>query len=165
MIGNDIVDLAQSRLQSKWSRKGLIEKLFTTEEQYFIKKHYNPEIMVWLLWTMKEAAYKIYNRQTKIREFSPKKLICDLNSLSDIHAFGTVFCLENIYYTKSIISSENIHSIATNNLENLNHVIEVEKKDIIKDNHGIPYLQTSTMTLKEVSISNHGRFEKVVTYK
>lgn len=37
MIGNDIVDLAQSRLQSKWSRKGLIEKLFTTEEQYFIK--------------------------------------------------------------------------------------------------------------------------------
>ncbi|WET03062.1 4'-phosphopantetheinyl transferase superfamily protein [Flavobacterium sp. YJ01] len=165
MIGNDIVDLAQSRLESRWSRKGLIEKLFNPQEQQLIKNYHDPEIMVWLLWSMKEAAYKIYNRQTKIREFSPKKLVCDLNSLSDFQALGTVSCLQNTFYTKTIISSENIHSIAVNNLENLNNVIEIERKEIVKDEFGIPYLKTSSATFKDVSVSNHGRFEKVVTYK
>ncbi len=165
MIGNDIVDLAQSRLESRWSRKGLIEKLFTPQEQQLIRNYHDPEIMVWLLWSMKEAAYKIYNRQTKIREFSPQKLKCNLISINAIEAFGEVSCLQNKYYTQTIISTENIHSIATNTLENLNNVIEIEKKGIIKDKFGIPYLTTSTITFKNVSISNHGRFEKVVTYK
>lgn len=165
MIGNDIVDLAQSRLESRWSRKGLIEKLFTSQEQQLIKNYHDPEIMVWLLWSMKEAAYKIYNRQTKIREFSPKKLVCDLNSLSDFQALGTVSFLQNTYYTQTIISSESIHSIAVNTLNNLYNITEIKKKGIIKDEFGVPYLKTSSTTLKDVSISNHGRFEKVVTFK
>lgn len=165
MIGNDIVDLAQSRLESRWSRKGLIEKLFTPQEQQLIKNYHDPEIMVWLLWSMKEAAYKIHNRQTKIREFIPKKLICKLSFINNSHAFGSVSYHKNTYYTKTFISLESIHSIAVNTIENLSNVIEIEKKAITKDNHGIPYLKTSEEILKDVSISNHGRFEKVVTYK
>lgn len=164
MIGNDIVDLAQSRLESRWSRKGLIEKLFTPQEQQLIKNYYNPEIMVWLLWSMKEAAYKIYNRQTKIREFIPQKLKCNLISINDIEAFGEVSCLQNKYYTQSIISTEIIHTVAVNDLKEINNVIEVEKMGIIKDEFGIPYLKISSL-LKDISISHHGRFEKVVTYK
>ncbi|WDF65884.1 4'-phosphopantetheinyl transferase superfamily protein [Flavobacterium sp. KACC 22763] len=164
MIGNDIIDLAQSRVESRWQRKGFIEKLFTKEEQQYIKDSEKPEIMVWLLWSMKEAAYKIYNRQTKIREFSPKKLCCSLNFLNSNLSLGKVTCNENTYYTKSIFSLESIHTIAVDNLENIKNIIEVENKKIIKDENGIPYLKMGNR-LQYISISHHGRFEKWVTLR
>lgn len=164
MIGNDVIDLAQTRIESNWQRKGFLDKIFTTEEQQFIQNHSEPEIMVWLLWSMKEAAYKIYNRQTKIREYIPKKLLCDVVSLNSAEAFGTVRCNENIYFTKTVISSQSIHTIAVNNLENLKDVIEIEKSTIIKDENGIPYLKTDNV-LKDISISHHGAFEKKVIIK
>lgn len=164
MIGNDIIDLAQSRIESRWQRKGFIEKLFTIEEQRYIKDFDKPEIMVWLLWSMKEAAYKIYNRQTKIREFNPKKLSCSLDSLSTNLAFGKVSCNENLYYTKTIFSLESIHTISVDDPKNINNVIEVENNEIIKDENGIPYLKTDN-TLQDISISHHGRFEKRVAFR
>ena len=133
MIGNDVIDLVQSRIESNWQRKGFIEKLFTAEEQQYIKDYDKPETMVWLLWSMKEAAYKIYNRQTKIREFCPKKLSCSLDFIDCNLALGKVICNENKYYTKSIFSLESIHTIAVNNLKNINNVVEVDSKEIIKD--------------------------------
>ncbi|QSW88860.1 4-phosphopantetheinyl transferase family protein [Flavobacterium endoglycinae] len=162
MIGNDIIDLAQSRIESNWQRKGFIEKLFTTEEQQFIKEYHEPEIMVWLLWSMKEAAYKIYNRQTKIREFSPKKLCCSFDSLKFDQVEGKVSCGEKAYYTQTVITNECIHTIAVNDFKDINNVIEVENPEIVKDKNGIPYLKTAE-TLQDISISHHGRFEKKVT--
>lgn len=164
MIGNDIIDLTQSRIESRWQRKGFVEKLFTDKEQRYIKDYEKPETMVWLLWSMKEAAYKIYHRQTKIREFSPKKLCCFLDSVNSHLISGKVICNENVYYTQSIFSLENIHTIAVNNLEHLNNVIEVEDEKIIKDEDGIPYLKTGNI-LQDISISHHGRFEKWVTIR
>lgn len=160
MIGNDVIDLAQSRKESNWQRKGFIEKLFTADEQQLIKKYDEPEIMVWLLWSMKEAAYKIYNRQTKIREFSPKKLVCFIESLDINHSFGKVVCYKNIYHTKTILSLESIHTVAVTDFKDLNNVIEVENKEIVKDENGIPYLKISSNTVQDISISHHGRFEK-----
>lgn len=162
MIGNDIIDLAQSRLESNWRRKGFMEKLFTINEQQLIENYNEPEIMVWLLWSMKEAAYKIYNRQTKIREYSPKKLICTLDSIHCKQAKGKVFCDENVYYTQSTFSLESIHTIAVDNLENATRVLEIQSQEIIKDENGIPYLKTTTSP-QAISISHHGRFEKWVT--
>ena len=164
MIGNDIIDLAQSRAESNWRRKGFIVKLFTAKEQLLIKNYAKPETMVWLLWSMKEAAYKIYNRQTKIREFSPRKLSCAINSLHTNYAFGKVVCNDNVYYTKSIFSLESIHTIAVDNFENINNVVEIEKQEIVKDESGIPYLKTAN-TLQDISISHHGKFEKWVTLR
>ncbi|WP_281632807.1 4'-phosphopantetheinyl transferase superfamily protein [Flavobacterium luteolum] len=161
MIGNDVIDLAQSRVESRWQRNGFVEKLFTANEQQYIKDSDQPETMVWLLWSMKEAAYKIYNRKTKIREYSPKKLSCSLDTLSANLAFGKVSCNENVYYTKTIFSLESIHTIAVDDQENINNVVEVENKEILKDENGIPYLKTGNM-LQDISISHHGRFEKWV---
>ena len=31
MIGNDVIDLQQSRQESNWQRKGFLEKLFTQQ--------------------------------------------------------------------------------------------------------------------------------------
>lgn len=163
MIGNDVIDLQQSRIESNWKRQGFIEKIFTEEEQRLIKQHHNPEIMVWLLWSMKEAAYKIYNRETQIRAYIPKKLMCTVISLDNFQSQGFVICNENKYYTKTQITSENMHTLAVKNIENLNRIIEIEKKDIVKNESGIPYLAVSSdNSLKDVSISHHGRFERVI---
>ena len=164
MIGNDVVDLWQSRQESNWQRKGFLEKLFTAEEQLLIKCHLNHEMMVWMLWSMKEAAYKIYNRETKIREYIPKKLVCsNINFATNSGIQGQVNCYENQYYTKTYLNNDYIHTIAANTLEDLKNAIEIENKNIIKDEYGIPYLRILPDKFQDVSISHHGRFEKVVT--
>lgn len=162
MIGNDVIDLQQSRLESNWQRKGFIEKLFTIEEQWLIKNNEQPEIMVWLLWSMKEAAYKIYNRETKIRAFMPKRLVCNLTQQSEVIILGNVTCDQNIYHTSTIASKNFIHTIAVTNENELNNVIEIERKEVAKDANGIPFLSSSSHLQQPVSISHHGRFEKIV---
>lgn len=168
MIGNDVIDLRQTRIESNWMRKGFIQKVFTDQEQFLIANHPNPEIAVWTLWSMKEAAYKIWNRETKIRAYIPNKLHCSLLTQNSTDITGQVHYGSCTYYTKTIISKEHIHTIAVNFLNDLEHIIEIEKKEILKDKYGIPYLPTIADELKydkAVSISNHGQFEKVVTIK
>lgn len=164
MIGNDIIDILQSRKESNWQRKGFVQKIFTIEEQLLISDAPNPESMVWMLWSMKEAAYKIYNRQTKVRAYIPQKLVCYITAKKDNSVTGNVFCAENVYHTKTIHSGDFIHTIAVSILADLNNAIEIENNGILKDHNGIPYLTCSVSnTTQEVSISHHGRFEKVVT--
>ncbi|MFQ6602170.1 4'-phosphopantetheinyl transferase superfamily protein [Flavobacterium sp. C3NV] len=163
MIGNDVIDMMQSRKESNWQRKGFVEKLFTASEQLLISKTSDPEMIVWLLWSMKEAAYKIYNRQTKIRKYIPHKLACTIISKNEHHVTGIVNCPDYTYYTKTTISKDSLHTVAVMHAKHLDHVIEIEKKNIIKDENGIPFLTTlSSNVLKDVSISHHGRFQKVV---
>jgi phosphopantetheinyl transferase (holo-ACP synthase) len=164
MIGNDVIDILQSRKESNWKRKGFIEKIFTIEEQLLISNSTDPEIMVWLLWSMKEAAYKVYNRKTKIREYIPKKLVCFIESQNQNSIRGKVICCKNIYHTNTTVSNDSIHTIAVSVLDNLKKVIEIKKKSILKDQNGIPYVSASPKNrIQDASISHHGRFEKVVT--
>ncbi|KUJ61268.1 phosphopantetheinyl transferase [Flavobacteriaceae bacterium CRH] len=167
MIGNDVIDILQSRKESNWQRKGFKEKLFTIEEQLLISNASIPEIMVWVLWSMKEAAYKVYNRQTKIREYIPRKLVCSIKSENHNYITGQVICSENTYHTKTFFSENQIHTIAVSFLADLNNVMEIERKSsILKDENNIPYLiNSSSNTMQNVSKSHHGRFEKVVTIK
>lgn len=163
MIGNDVVDILQSRRESNWQRKGLTEKIFTTDEQLLITQDPEPEMLFWLLWSMKEAAYKIYNRQTKIREYIPKKLACTISAKNTAYCTGKVICQGNVYYTKTTITQDSLHTIAVTCPDQLNNVMEIKKKDILKDDNAIPYLFNPTLNiLQDVSVSHHGRFEKVV---
>ena len=63
MIGNDIVDLELAAVQSNWRRKGFLEKVFTASEREIISSGEDPDLTVWLLWSMKEAAYKAHQRR------------------------------------------------------------------------------------------------------
>lgn len=164
MIGNDVIDILQSRLESNWRRKGFIQKLFTPEEQLLISNTADPEIMVWLLWSMKEAAYKIYNRQTKIREYIPQKLVCSITSQVNNSIKGTVACLDKVYFTETILSKDRIHTVAVSSLHDLCNIIEIEKKSIIKDKEGIPnWFSIVDNQIKAASVSHHGRFELCVS--
>lgn len=66
MIGNDIIDLQLASRQSNWRRKGFLEKVFTSSEREIIKASEEKEECVWLLWSMKEAAYKAHQRKRSL---------------------------------------------------------------------------------------------------
>ncbi|EDM36622.1 hypothetical protein PBAL39_25180 [Pedobacter sp. BAL39] len=111
-IGIDIVDLLQARKESNWQRSGFLEKLFNTEERELIQQANDPERMVWLLWTMKESAYKIYSREFQWHAFAPGQLSCSLLSISSDCATGQVSCRNENYHTQTILSRDLIHTIA-----------------------------------------------------
>ncbi len=164
MIGNDIIDLALAKKESNWQRKGFIEKIFTSSEQLLIFNADEPEIMVWCLWSQKEAAYKIYNRQTQIRAYIPLQLECfDLKIIEDIH-FGKVRCYKQIYYTKTLITSEFIDTVSVLNIGDFMKIHPLDSNIQIEKMNGIPsYYPIDNSNLRPISRSHHGRFEKTVT--
>ena len=160
MIGNDIVDLALARKESNWKRNRFLDKIFTVKEQLLIADALNPEIMVWNLWSRKEAAYKIYNRETGTRGYFPLQLECFYEN----EILGSVSIKGNRYFTKTIISDEFIYTIAVVNKDNFEAVKKLNLNDSIKKTNGIPFIiDEQTKLIKPVSISHHGRFWEGIT--
>ncbi|MFV8344595.1 4'-phosphopantetheinyl transferase superfamily protein [Flavobacterium sp. ZB4P13] len=160
MIGNDIVDLALARKESNWKRNRFLDKIFTVKEQLLIADTENSEIMVWNLWSRKEAAYKIYNRETGIRGYFPLQLECVYeNEIS-----GWVSIKGNTYFTKTIISNAFIHTIAVVKKENFDTIKKLNSNEIVSKANGIPFIiDEQTKIIKPVSISHHGRFWEGIT--
>lgn len=164
MIGNDIVDLALARKESNWKRNGFLDKIFTKKEQLLILNAENPEVMVWNLWSRKEAAYKIYNRKTKIQGYFPLQLECfDLDIIDGI-IFGKVAIKDLIYFTKTEITTQFVHTIAVENVLDFDTIKTLENRKNIQKNNGIPsYFEKDNSVLIPISISHHGRFEQIVS--
>ena len=112
MIGNDIVDIVEAARKSDWRRKGFLKKVFTAKEQLRISNSDNPDLIVWLLWSMKESAYKIYLRLQRKYFVSPLKLeselIADLNECYK----GKVFIENFTYLTNSKVTKEFVSTTA-----------------------------------------------------
>ena len=160
MIGNDIVDLAAARKESNWQRKGFFSKIFTQKEQVLIEKAPCPEIMVWNLWTRKEAVYKIYNRQTFKRGFFPLRLECNY----DDDYLGSVCCGGFEYYTQTEISEEFIYTTAVTERQSFTKLLKLNSHSIITKLEGIPYvLNENNLSLKPASITHHGRYWEGIT--
>ena len=174
MLGNDIVDLQKAARESNWKRKGYLDKIFTANEQLAILTAPNPNTMVWLLWSMKEAAYKIVNRDTLTRFYSPHKFECSTilsqNSLTE----GSVIYNGITYFTESEINHNFVYTIATTKISALKKVYTDYLKNTIeysqllhkefgftiqKNSFGIPELTISGATTKKpISITHHGRY-------
>ncbi len=157
MIGNDIIDLALSRTESNWKRKGFLEKLFTANEQKIISSSENPEIMVWSLWSRKEAAYKIYHRQTKNRVFIPKRIECDTITMQKGLFYGLVSVDRTSIVTRTAVTNEFIYTEAVLNLNTFQAIEPIHSNDVFKDQYGIPHAKTSE---NPVSVTHHGAFER-----
>ncbi|HMU11349.1 MAG TPA: 4'-phosphopantetheinyl transferase superfamily protein [Ferruginibacter sp.] len=193
MTGNDIVDMAAAAAESKWRRKGFLEKIFTLPEQQYIREASSPEEMVWRLWSMKESAYKIYTRQHGGRFFAPLKIHCTVISGTT----GRVKINHTTYYTTTCTGKKYIYSIAKQhkpgeagfvndcfriagtNLGKQQQFIykrmisvyslffgkEKEQITIIKDQNGIPFLYCSQNQQRiPVSITHHGNYAAFTIY-
>jgi len=156
MIGNDVIDLALSRVESNWRRRGFIEKIFTENEQKIIYLAQNQELMVWDLWSRKEAVYKIYNRQTRKRAFIPRQIECRTIASIKGKSFGKVVINDFEYYTITKVANEFIYTEAVVNLSDFGRIDAANPINIVKDEYGIPF---SKLSLNPVSVTHHGEFK------
>ncbi len=109
MIGNDIIDIKETKRCTNWERPRFLQKIFTTEEQSIIKASADPFTSVWQLWSMKESAYKVFIQAGGNRSFQPTKLECRLHTST----IGNVTIENTILHTNTTIHSEYIFSTAT----------------------------------------------------
>ncbi|NAS30600.1 4'-phosphopantetheinyl transferase superfamily protein [Flavobacteriaceae bacterium R38] len=179
MIGNDIIDLKQAARESNWRRRGYLDKIYTDEEQQEIYSSINPEKHLWILWSIKEAAYKIVNRHTGKRFYNPKKLISKLIHTDGNVVEGQVFYEESCFLTHSEITDSYVHTVAvekdtchlnctissidlissssTNDL--IKRVFKSSEFQIYKDENLIPFLSKENSNAKiPVSVSHHGEY-------
>jgi len=162
MIGNDIIDLKLASIESHWQRKGFLDKIMTAKEQNLIANASEAATMVWYLWSLKEAAYKIYNRATKIRAFMPLQLECFDYECKESFHYAKVGCMGQIYWTKTSITKACIDTVAVTNCSDFSRVVTLESNTIIHKKNGIPFYVVDT-ALQPLSKSHHGRFERIVT--
>lgn len=176
MVGNDIVDLTLAKTQSNWQRKGFLEKQFTQLEIGKILSSINPFFMVWLFWSMKEAAYKCYVQQTEKRFFNPKRFQCKIQNRTK----GTVSIANATFFTSSVFTTEFIHTIATSKLntkiksakiyiqnknrqsKEVQHALmhQFDGNAILRKNKiGIPKIYLNNQkSSASISMSHHGNF-------
>lgn len=157
MIGNDVIDLALAEQESNWQRKGFLDKLFTAEEQKLIHQSRYPTEMVWILWSRKEAVYKIIRQQNGTRGFYPLQI-------ENIRFKAGQVCFSGqLFHVRTSVEKDCIHSIALQN-QRFDKVAEVALPvELLKQNE-IPYLCRDGKHI-HVSKSHHGRFEKVVEFQ
>ena len=176
MIGNDIVDLNLAETESNWQREGFLKKQFTKKEQSLILKAKDSFETVWKLWSMKEAAYKIWVQQNKKRIFAPQKFECELYEIDE----GVVSIQDQKYYTSSHLNEFFIHTKAALQ-KDLKIYSEIGtsfgiddriKKKLEQDTgilaseisqrktvHGVPsYYHKNKPLTKSCSISHHGNY-------
>ena len=154
MIGNDVIDLALAQQESNWQRKGYLDKVFTPKEQNLIFSSDNPTIMVWILWSRKEAVYKIIRQENGKRGFYPLRI------KNSNYELGQVSYETGLFYVKTSIVDDCIHSIALLN-QSFDQIIEISSSTPILKNDGIPFIIKNRKYI-HVSKSHHGRFTKLV---
>ncbi|WP_158729718.1 MULTISPECIES: 4'-phosphopantetheinyl transferase superfamily protein [unclassified Flavobacterium] len=160
MIGNDIVDLATAKKESNWKRKGFLEKIFTVKEQNLISQSKIPDVMVWNLWSRKEAAYKIFNRETGIRGFFPLLLECSFED----EKTGKVVIQNKSYLTNTTFENNAVYTIAVTHKEHFKKIKNINPNTTILKKNGIPFIiDPVSMVETPISITHHGLLWKGIT--
>ena len=181
MVGNDVVDLREAKTNSNWQRPRFLAKLFTSKEQQLIYNATNSFTMVWRLWSMKEAAYKLYTQQNPSRFYNPIGFECDIVNLNGIVKFKDFECNVKTQITSRYILSEARFSDTpmTSKVINFNNKFQKNQSASLKDSllielsrlhelptelfkfkkgdFGIPSVMANSVNIS-VSISHHGYF-------
>ncbi|APY08395.1 hypothetical protein BWZ20_08840 [Winogradskyella sp. J14-2] len=156
MVGNDIIDLKEAKQASNWQRPRFLDKLFTLQEQQLIYKSTNQFLMVWQLWSMKEAAYKLYTQLHPSRFYKPKHFECKIDKLRGAVIFQDFKC-----YVETKVTSHYIMSEARLNEHKLtSHVVKFDFKNSRIQSK---VLKTSLLRLIEKRFQTEGELAQVVT--
>ena len=108
MVGNDIIDRKETKRSTLWERRGFLEKIFTIQEQSIINNFDDPFTLVWRLWSMKEAAYKVFIQAGGDRFYNPRRIECSVE-----HLIGQVSIGAMVLKTQTLINEDYIFSTAT----------------------------------------------------
>ncbi|MBI2269140.1 MAG: 4'-phosphopantetheinyl transferase superfamily protein [Bacteroidetes bacterium] len=177
MLGNDIVDMEDGRNLNRSGQKRFLDKLFTPSEQQLISASDMPDHMIWVLWSIKESAYKVVNRSTGIRSYVPLSYKVQLSSallkskmINRENSSGVKFLDSSIsalgfkLFAKTLVTRNFIYSHASSEFSYLKHVKwNIEKTTATKpeqQSHTIResakkhIAQTQRIEMSEISISN-----------
>ncbi|MFP4844501.1 4'-phosphopantetheinyl transferase superfamily protein [Winogradskyella sp. PE311] len=179
MVGNDIVDIAQTKTTTNWRRPRFLDKLFTPKEQAYIHNSSNPFLMVWQLWSIKEAAYKLYTQENSSRFYNPKQFECELKNQQWLVKYCNYVCyaqtkvtskyiisearLERLKMTSKVVRFNSKDALIQSQqlrLQVLNLISETKSIDksqlsIIKTKNGVPLVLYKSTKIN-LSISHHG---------
>jgi phosphopantetheinyl transferase (holo-ACP synthase) len=184
MVGNDIIDINETRRSSNWERPGFMQKIFSKKEQSIISVSNDPFTTVWHLWSMKESAYKVFIQAGGNRFFNPTKIECSLDSSKNgqvkidtitlrtntsinanfIFSTATInnadidTCIFQLTENNSNQQSNFIHQQVLNNFAK-NNSLNCAELLIQKTKTGVPTLHYKNKLLdKSISITHHGKY-------
>lgn len=182
MIGNDVIDLKLAGERNPL-RPRFLNKVFTGDEQEIIFKDQNPVKQAWLLWAMKESAYKAHQRRLGLRRtFNPISQECSILFQTQTSVSGVVLIGTNNYKIRGKVNNNYIHSTATALPENLKSGWEIIpasedlKKKLLatlcssygwniksvrieKDKNSVPVVTVNNQPVPlAFSLSHHGEF-------
>ncbi len=163
LLGNDIIDWETAKPQTHKLRQRSLEKLFNLKEIQYIKSQQDPMLAYWQLWSVKESAYKAWQRLNQTRPvFNPKRfLCCDIQQDIVCVAYDDFQCKVMTLYTKDYIYSQcdseecNYH-IFYSEVSYRDWLSELLKQDWIleKSEYNIPnFFNTKTQKTVPVSIT------------
>jgi len=179
MIGNDLVDLELAAVDSNWQRKGYLEKICTAAEQKLILTAAAPADLIWLIWTMKEAAYKAENRLSGRRFYAPADFITSVYPGAANGFSGQVCYRDRVFFTRTTVDNRMIHSIACLETSAFSHIqtrylsntpgyageFNARQEDyrLEKNKSGIPVLACrENGRYYAASVSHHGAYLAVI---
>ncbi|MGK0390816.1 MAG: phosphopantetheine--protein transferase-like protein [Maribacter sp.] len=184
MVGNDIVDIKETKRSTNWERPRFLEKIFTKKEQSIITTSIDPFTTVWHLWSMKESAYKVFIQAGGDRFFNPTKIECSLDNskngqvkIDKITLKTSTLINTNYIFSTAIINKAEIDSsifqlLENNSKQQSNYMYDQVLNDFAKKNtlnrteliiqkttRGVPILYYKNKALKRsISITHHGKY-------
>lgn len=169
MIGNDIVDLSKAKKDTNIWRPRFLEKVCSKREIDLITTHSDSFYTFWRLWTMKESAYKAFQRDLKFQPiFNPFAFECELKNkqLGTVNFEGKQIDVKT-FQTTDYIYSEVINVDSSRHyfgstlefLKLIRHCYNLKfMPEILKSKEGIPSINLETGPLA-FSKTHHGKFQ------
>jgi len=186
LIGNDIID-RQIPISKNWNTPRYLNKIYTSLEQQHISASVDPELMVQILWSLKEAAYKAHQRRFNLkRSYNPIQFNCQIITEENGSIGGEINIDDVIYFSHSKITPQFIHSsvISEEKLKTSAKIFQKSltlKQDLIatlsslykkpqssrfsikKNKQFIPFLFLNGIKQDQVfSLSHHGNFSAFI---
>ena len=168
MIGNDVIDLAfQKQLFRQFKNSQLNQKIFSAQELAIIGKEDNLTLL--RRWTMKEAAYKAYQRLHKLKpKFNPASIHTEIKD----QKLGFAIIANNQFKLKTDQNDDYIYTYIYH--QNAQISLRYESKDdlitklsdyfsaqsisISKDSLNIPSIHINDKS-KPISLTHHGSYQ------
>jgi phosphopantetheinyl transferase (holo-ACP synthase) len=184
VVGNDIIDIEETKRSTNWERPRFLQKVFTTQEQSLIRASADSFTCVWQLWSMKESAYKVFTQAGGMRFLDPTKIECNLESLKKGKVKIDTITMETstVFHSNYILSSAIINNSyidtcvfdlpegkgiqqSTFMQEQVlidfakNNSLNLADLQVQKTNAGIPIIHYKNKALKNaLSITHHGEY-------
>lgn len=120
MVGNDIVDLDLAD-KDAYKRERFLEKVLTASEQLLLSQTKDPGTFLWVLWSMKESAYKLHFRKHLTRALNPIRFTCFFDGDYELEPEGRfkgrVEVGDGVYQTNTILCKDYVHTTAIDDCE------------------------------------------------